>query len=225
MAISLSDERRAPARLRSHIAPPRAAHVDLCQAQNGDENPAAFRHPKKTGAKLTGVNSGAGRGAMMETCPVRVPCKPGRPILGGAVKNVLVPVDGSANSLRAVRYMVDHIRENGPCAIHLLNVQLPIVSGTVLAFVDQTTIQEYYEDEAKTALSDAKAVLDKSGIVYQAALRVGNIAESIKAYATEQQCDHVVMGSRGLGATGSLLLGSVTLKVLHTIHIPVILIN
>jgi nucleotide-binding universal stress UspA family protein len=33
------------------------------------------------------------------------------------------------------------------------------------------------------------------------------------------------MGSRGLGATGSLLLGSVTLKVLHTIHIPVVLIN
>jgi nucleotide-binding universal stress UspA family protein len=141
------------------------------------------------------------------------------------VKNVLVPVDGSANSLRAVRYMVDYVQENGPCAIHLLNVQLPIVSGTVLTFIDQKTIQEYYEDEAKAALSDAKALLDRSGIVYQAALRVGHTADTIKTYATEQQCDHIVMGSRGLGAAGSLLLGSVTLKVLHTIHIPVVLIN
>ncbi|MGY6270438.1 universal stress protein [Achromobacter denitrificans] len=141
------------------------------------------------------------------------------------MKNVLIPVDGSANSLRAVRYMIDYVRESGPCTIHLLNAQLPIVSGTVLAFIDQKTIQEYYEDEAKAALSDATALLDRSGILYQTALRVGPIAESIKAYATEQHCDHIVMGSRGLGAAGSLLLGSVALKVLHTIHIPVVLIN
>jgi nucleotide-binding universal stress UspA family protein len=61
--------------------------------------------------------------------------------------------------------------------------------------------------------------------MYQEALRVGHIAVSIRAYATEHQCDHIIMGSRGLGAAGSLLLGSVALKVLHTIHIPVVLIN
>ncbi|MNO08855.1 Universal stress protein family protein [compost metagenome] len=61
--------------------------------------------------------------------------------------------------------------------------------------------------------------------MYQAELRVGNVADTIKAYAAEQHCDHIVMGSRGLGAAGSLLLGSVAMKVLHTIHIPVVLIN
>ncbi|MGV2909216.1 universal stress protein [Achromobacter sp. AGC25] len=141
------------------------------------------------------------------------------------MKNVLIPVDGSANALRAVHYMIDHIREYGPCTLHLLNVQLPIVSGTVLAFISQEMIQEYYDDEAKTALEDAKAALDRAGVMYQEALRVGHIAESIKAYATEHQCDHIIMGSRGLGAAGSLLLGSVALKVLHTVHIPVVLIN
>lgn len=141
------------------------------------------------------------------------------------MKNVLIPVDGSANSLRAVGYMIDHVRENGPCTLHLLNVQPPIVSGTVLGFVSKDMIQEYYLDEAKMALADAKAALDKAGVMYQEALRVGHIAESIKAYATEHQCDHIIMGSRGLGAAGSLLLGSVALKVLHTIHIPVVLIN
>lgn len=141
------------------------------------------------------------------------------------MKNVLIPVDGSANALRAVGYMIDHVRENGPCTLHLLNVQPPIVSGTVLGFVPKDMIQEYYLDEAKMALADAKAALDKAGVMYQEALRVGHIAESIEAYATEHQCDHIIMGSRGLGAAGSLLLGSVALKVLHTIHIPVVLIN
>jgi nucleotide-binding universal stress UspA family protein len=141
------------------------------------------------------------------------------------VKNVLIPVDGSGNALRAVRYMVDHVREHGPCSIHLLNVQQPIVSGTVKTFFEPEAIQEYYEDESKMALSEAEAVLDKAGILYQSALRVGNTANWIKTYATEQRCDHIVMGSRGLGAAGSLLLGSVTLKVLHAIHIPVVLVN
>lgn len=141
------------------------------------------------------------------------------------MKNVLIPVDGSENSLRAVRYMIDRVREFGPCSIHLLNVQLPIVSGTVLTFISADAIQEYYEDESITALAKAKDILDTAGVMYQAELRVGNVADTIKAYATEQHCDHIVMGSRGLGAAGSLLLGSVAMKVLHTIHIPVVLIN
>ncbi len=141
------------------------------------------------------------------------------------MKNVLIPVDGSGNALRAVRYMVDYVREHGPCSIHLLNVQQPIVSGTVTAFFDADAIQEYYQDESKVALSEAEAVLDKAGVVYQSALRVGNITEWIKTYASEQRCDHIVMGSRGLGAAGSLLLGSVTLKVLHAVHVPVVLVN
>lgn len=141
------------------------------------------------------------------------------------MKNVLIPVDGSDNSLRAVWYMVDHIRENGSCAVHLLNVQIPIVSGTVLAFIDQTTLQKYYEDEAHTALADARAVLDSSEVDYQAIVRVGNIAGSIRTCAAENHCDHIVMGARGLGAAGSLLLGSITLKVLHSIHMPVVVVN
>lgn len=141
------------------------------------------------------------------------------------MKNVLIPVDGSENALRAVHYMINHVREYGPCSIHLLNVQAPIVSGTVLTFISRDMIRDYYEDEARTAMADAKIALDKAGVVYQATLRVGHIAEAIKAYAAEMGCDHIVMGSRGLGAAGSLLLGSVALKVLHSVHIPVVLIN
>ncbi|SEI46557.1 MULTISPECIES: universal stress protein [unclassified Achromobacter] len=141
------------------------------------------------------------------------------------MKNVLIPIDGSENSLRAVNYMIEHVREYGPCTIHLLNVQMPIVSGTVRAFISKEMIQDYYDDESKAALNEAKAALDKAGVMYQPAMRVGQIATTITAYATEQGCDHIVMGSRGLGAAGSLLLGSVALKVLHTTHVPVVLIN
>lgn len=145
--------------------------------------------------------------------------------IGGVVKNVLVPVDGSGNSLRAVRYVVEQVREHGPCAIHLLNVQPPIASDTILAFFQPDAIEKYYDDESKAALAESEALLDRSGIVYQKAARIGNVAESIKAHAIEQGCDHIVMGSRGLGAAGSLFLGSTTMKVLHSVHIPVVLVT
>ncbi|HEY0296107.1 MAG TPA: universal stress protein [Bordetella sp.] len=141
------------------------------------------------------------------------------------MKNILIPVDGSANSLRAVHYVIDYVREHGPCTVHLLNVQPLMASGIVPTFIGQETIQEYYEVEAGAALAEAKAAMDKAGVTYLAAHRIGSVADSIAAYATEHQCDHIVMGSRGLGAVESLLLGSVTLKVLHLIHIPAVLIN
>jgi len=172
---------------------------------------------------LTDVNFQDRIGAMMASRPSHA--ARADTAIGGVVKNVLIPVDGSGNSLRAVHYVVDQVREHGPCAIHLLNVQPPIASGAILAFFEPDAIEEFYEDEAKAALAESEALLDRSGIIYQKATRVGNIAECIKAHATEQGCDHIVMGSRGLGAAGSLFLGSTTLKVLHTVHIPVVLIT
>ncbi len=147
------------------------------------------------------------------------------PTVEATVKNVLIPIDGSENALRAVKYMIDHVREHGACTIHLLNVQPPIVSGAVRAFVTPEMIRNFYDDESKTALAEARSVLDAAGVSYEAQMRVGPVAATITAYATEQHCDHIVMGSRGLGAAGSLLLGSVALKVLHTAHVPVVMIN
>ena len=193
---------------------PRAAPIlTFVNPKTGTKIPARNAAPEKTGGKLTGVNSAADRSAMMSMCPAFIsPQTPASPTRR-RYENVLVPVDGSANSLRAVRYMVDYIQENGPCALHLLNVQLPIVSGTVLTFIDQKTIQEYYEDEAKMALSDAKALLDRAGIVYEgrSARRQYRRHDQELRHRTKR-CDHIVMGSRGLGAAGSLLLGSVTGK-------------
>lgn len=46
-------------------------------------------------------------------------------------------------------------------------------------------------------------------------------AEVLAALADELGCDHIVMGTRGLGAISGIVLGSVTRKVLHLTRIPV----
>jgi nucleotide-binding universal stress UspA family protein len=43
--------------------------------------------------------------------------------------------------------------------------------------------------------------------------------------ATERAADMVVMATRGLGAVGALLLGSVTQRVVHNATVPVLLVK
>ena len=66
---------------------------------------------------------------------------------------ILLPVDGSANSLRAVQHVIDNagwFRE--PLELHLLTVQLPVASGMIKTFIKQSQLNDYYRDEGLAAL-------------------------------------------------------------------------
>ena len=139
---------------------------------------------------------------------------------------ILLPVDGSENALRATRFTISLVAScGGQVELHLLTVQLPILSGDVKMFVSQEQINAYYRDEANKALASARALLDGAGVRYVFHIGVGQIAETIAAYAKDKACDQVVMGNRGLGSVSGLLLGSVTTKVLHLVDVPVTLVK
>lgn len=138
---------------------------------------------------------------------------------------ILVPVDGSDNAIRALKYVFKHLKTDEPLMVHLVNVQIPIVSGAVRMFVDAPTIRLYHQEEGEAALAKAKALLEESGVPYTAHVKVGNVAETIVAMADDNKCDQIVMGTRGLGATSGLLLGSITTKTLHLTHVPVTVVK
>jgi nucleotide-binding universal stress UspA family protein len=56
-------------------------------------------------------------------------------------------------------------------------------------------------------------------------VEIGSPAETIAKVAREQGCDGIVMGTRGLGAVSSVLLGSVSSRVLHLSDLPVTLVK
>lgn len=142
------------------------------------------------------------------------------------MKKILLPVDGSDNSLRAVQAAIDLAKDAAePPQIHLLNVQLPIISGDVKMFVSEDQIKAYYHDEGIKALAKARAALDAAGVAYVFHIGVGPIAETVAAYAKDKACNQIIMGARGLGSLTGLLLGSVTTKVAHLVDVPVTLIK
>ncbi len=138
---------------------------------------------------------------------------------------ILVPVDGSDNALRALEHVIKRCASAPATKIHLLNVQIPIVSGVVKMFVNQDQINAYYRDEAGKALAAARARLDQAKIAYQHHIGVGHVAETIVAYAKQHGCDEIIMGTRGMGAVTNLVLGSAATQVIHLADVPVTLIK
>lgn len=138
----------------------------------------------------------------------------------------LVPVDGSANSLDAVRHVIKLVQDREPLEIHLLNVQ-PALRGDVTAFVPKSVVKGFHWEEGQKALEGARALLDRAGLTYNAHVGIGPPAAVIAHCAEELRCDKVVMGTHGYGTVAQLLLGSVSHQAIHLMdpRIPVTLVK
>ena len=138
--------------------------------------------------------------------------------------NILIPFDGSANAERAVLYATALAQSFHSYEIHLLNVQ-PSVGGGVSTFVGKGDIEDWHRDEAEKALAGGKRLLDAAGLSYKIHIGVGIPGDVIAAFAKKLECGQIVMGTRGLGSTLGLLLGSVAQHVVSHVDVPVTLIK
>jgi nucleotide-binding universal stress UspA family protein len=84
-------------------------------------------------------------------------------------------------------------------------------------------VEKYYRDEGEKALAPSKQVLDTAGIRYSPQVLVGEIAHTIVDHAQKSGCDMIYMGTRGMSAISSAMLGSVAMQVLHLTRVPVAL--
>lgn len=138
---------------------------------------------------------------------------------------VLLAVDGSESSLRAVAHAIKRAADaKGGCQVHLVNVQHAL-HGSVSTFVDAAQIKQYHHDEGMKVLSAAREQIDAAGTPCQAHLFVGEPAEIVARYAKEQGCEEIIIGTRGLSGISSLLVGSVAVKIIHLAEVPVVLVK
>lgn len=139
---------------------------------------------------------------------------------------ILLAVDGSECSLRAVDHLIGHLSWFAAAPeIHLAHVQPPIPIGRVQAHVGRETLQAYYLEEASAQLQAARDRLDAAGRAYTPHIHVGQPAEVIARLAGELGCELIVMGTHGRGAVAGLLAGSVAGRVLHLAPCPVLLVK
>ena len=111
-------------------------------------------------------------------------------------RKVLVPIDGTDNSLRAQSYVVKRTATDKRLRIYLLNVQAPIPASL---FVTREMIAEHHKAKSKEALATARRVLSKHRVDAMIAVRIGEPAEVIAKSAAQQHCREIVDGNAGSG--------------------------
>ncbi len=138
---------------------------------------------------------------------------------------ILLPVDGSENANKAVRKTIEMVNwyKTVP-ELHLLNVQRPLDSNVSL-FINQGDIKQYYQDEGMKCLQNARQLFDCAHIKYSYHIATGDPVDMIEQFATNLQCDLMVISARGHGVIKNLLLGSVVNKVMQLSSIPILLVK
>ena len=130
------------------------------------------------------------------------------------MQRILVPMDGSEQSHKAIAFVADLARHYN-ATIYLLHVfKLTVIPEGLGEYVvsDREQLRALGNKIVATSEDEAK----KHGIDrIKATVVEGDPAERIIDYAKEHNVDIIVMGSRGMGTFKGLLLGSVSNKVTH----------
>jgi nucleotide-binding universal stress UspA family protein len=137
------------------------------------------------------------------------------------VHRVLLPLDGSQHGNRAIDYVRALADAEGPVGAVLLNVQLPTLSGESNDFVAHDTIDSAHREAGEAVLAPARTTLEREGIRCESHVTTGFVPRTIVQLAERHRCTRIVMGARGLGAIGNLMLGSVAYRVVHLATVPV----
>lgn len=142
-----------------------------------------------------------------------------------AFSDILVPIDFSETSLRALRLAVGLTRQ-GNTRLHLVNIGvIPYVDvGPYGASVPAVLIAANDEmaAEAKSALERVAREEVPQGVEVRTHVRCGFPPEEILSEATECGADLIVIGTHGRTGVERVILGSVAERVIRSAKIPVL---
>lgn len=141
--------------------------------------------------------------------------------------DVLVAVDGSAHTRKAIAYLLRH-RDLllASSRITLMHVSPRLLSPRFTFATGKAALQQQREQEREQAMRGARRLLAKvRGLKCKEVHASGDPGECIADYARGNRCSLIVMGSHGRGGMTSLLLGSVAQKTLAAGRTPVLIIR
>ncbi len=141
------------------------------------------------------------------------------------LKRVLVPVDFSTNSARAVDYAAALARKFD-AALHLVHVcEVPsMMTGSMDAYaIAYTGWSQQLGEEAERELEKVRPRLE--GITVTTEVLFGNPARAIVTAAGINAADLIVMGTHGHGPAMHMVMGNVAERVVRTAPCPVLTVR
>jgi nucleotide-binding universal stress UspA family protein len=123
--------------------------------------------------------------------------------------NILVPLDGSKYSEKALLHACN-MAKNYQSHLILLYVVEKLISINLL---DRKEYLKILRKFGNNVLIKAKKTTTLQGIDSKIIMKEGNITNEIIKLAKKEQCNLIIVGSKGLGATLRFFLGSVSNKL------------
>jgi nucleotide-binding universal stress UspA family protein len=137
-------------------------------------------------------------------------------------KHLLIATDGSELAGKAVVQGLD-LAKSLAARVTILTVTEPPGFGTIPTLEYLDAYEKAVTEHAARILSSASdAARERDVMCTTHHIRDHFVAEAIRAAASDEGCDLIVMASHGRHGLGRLLLGSETMKVLTASTIPVL---
>jgi len=145
-------------------------------------------------------------------------------------KNLLVPVDGSDLSERAMRESIALAKQLGAAITGFVaepDMPLPNVGTQPTVYARQRDVHEQRSDgHAHEVLTRFGAMASEAGVEFKGRHAItDSVDTAIANLARELDCDMIVMVTHGRGAFGELLFGSHTKNVLAKSKIPLLVLH
>lgn len=149
----------------------------------------------------------------------------------GPYRRILVPADGSEESLKAVRYAVEFAKADGASVtvFHVANMRDLIAEETALdqkkRGLEDLTDRLRQSADRVFALCKAAIADHKGGVDIHFVANIGRPGPTILKKAEKDGSDLLIMGSRGRSGLASILLGSVSRYITTHSGLPVMIVN
>jgi len=136
-------------------------------------------------------------------------------------KKVLVALDGSKNSLRA---LIESINLSEQINASITGIFVIRAFPTETEVV-RKIIGNALDKKSKNFMKVAKSKCQKKNIEFFDVIEFGHEGQTIVSFAEKNKYDIIVIGSRGMGVVKEFFLGSTSNYVVHKSKIPVLIVK
>jgi len=145
-----------------------------------------------------------------------------------SLNRILVPIDFSAHSEKAIRYATTLATKFGARLTLLHVIEDPFVTGAWQSQVFVPNIPELLQNlinAAQTHMAEQTKQLAAQGFVTESSVTTGRPSSAIVEQASQGGFDLIVMGTQGRTGLSRVFLGSVAQRVVQRAPCPVLTVR
>lgn len=141
----------------------------------------------------------------------------------GKIKKILVPLDGSQNSIRGFDMAISLARQFQASIVGLC----VIYAASSSEFRGTSSVEKGSYEKVQKFMNAAKTKAAQKGIAFDEKISYGDVGYHIVKFAHDKKnnIDMIVIGSKGRGRAGRMIFGSTSHHVLHASNLPVLIVK